>query len=87
VVVSVRDTGIGIAPEFLPRVFERFSQESSSARYQSGLGLGLSIVKQLVEMHGGSIAATSEGPGMGAAFTVTLPRAGPAAYPPAHSRP
>jgi len=75
VVVSVRDTGIGIAPEFLPQVFERFSQESSSARYQSGLGLGLSIVKQLVEMHGGRVTAASDGPGQGATFTVTLPRA------------
>ena len=74
VVMSVRDTGIGIAPEFLPRVFERFAQESS-ARYQSGLGLGLSIVRQLVEMHGGRVTATSDGPGMGATFTVTLPRA------------
>ncbi|HEX6083233.1 MAG TPA: ATP-binding protein [Thermoanaerobaculia bacterium] len=87
VVMSVRDTGVGIAPEFLPRVFERFSQESSSARYQSGLGLGLSIVRQLVEMHGGRVSAESDGPGMGATFTVTLPRADRAAYPPAHSRP
>ena len=73
VVMSVRDTGIGIAPEFLPRVFERFAQESSGERYQSGLGLGLSIVRQLVEMHGGSVSASSDGPGMGATFTVTLP--------------
>ena len=87
VVVAVRDTGIGIAAEFLPRVFERFSQESNGARDQSGLGLGLSIVRQLVEMHGGRVSASSEGAGMGATFTVTLPRAVPAEYPPAHSRP
>jgi PAS domain S-box-containing protein len=75
VVVSVRDTGIGIAPEFLPKVFERFAQESSGARYQSGLGLGLAIVHQLVEMHGGRVTAESEGPGHGSTFTVILPRA------------
>ncbi len=75
VVVIVRDTGIGIAPEFLPRVFERFAQAPSNAGYQPGLGLGLAIVKQLVEMHGGRVTAASDGPGRGAAFTVTLPRA------------
>ena len=73
VVVEVRDTGIGIADDFLPRVFDRFAQESNAARYQSGLGLGLAIVKQLVEMHGGRVSAASEGPGRGATFTVTLP--------------
>jgi PAS domain S-box-containing protein len=75
VVLSVRDTGIGIAPEFLPRVFERFAQESDTARYQAGLGLGLSIVKQLVEMHHGRVTAASDGAGAGATFTVTLPQA------------
>ena len=72
VVVSVRDTGIGIAPDFLPHVFDRFAQESNADRYQAGLGLGLSIVKQLVEMHGGRVTAESEGTGRGATFTVTL---------------
>ncbi len=75
VVIAVSDTGVGIAPEFLSRVFERFAQEASSARYHSGLGLGLAIVKQLVEMHGGRVSASSDGPGHGATFTVALPRA------------
>jgi len=72
--VSVRDTGIGIAPEFLPHVFERFRQaDAGSTRERGGLGLGLSIARQLVEMHGGTIEAASDGPGRGATFTVSLP--------------
>jgi PAS domain S-box-containing protein len=72
--IQVSDTGAGIAPEFLPRLFERFSQaDSSSTRKFGGLGLGLSICKSLVEMHGGAIWAQSEGEGKGATFTVKLP--------------
>ena len=73
--VSVRDTGIGIAPSFLPSVFDRFSQQSTSeSRQHGGLGLGLAIVKQLVEMHGGTVSAHSDGVGQGATFEVVLPR-------------
>lgn len=72
--ISVRDTGMGIKPEFLPRVFERFTQEdSSTTRRYGGLGLGLAIVKNLVELHGGSVVAESEGEGLGATFRVLLP--------------
>jgi PAS domain S-box-containing protein len=72
--ISVIDTGMGIAPEFLPHVFDRFRQaDSTSTRRHGGLGLGLSIVKQLVEMHGGTIRAKSPGEGQGATFTVMLP--------------
>ena len=72
--LSVSDTGIGIPPEFLPQVFERFSQRDSSAsRSFGGLGLGLAISKQLVELHGGAIRASSQGPGLGATFVVELP--------------
>ncbi|MBN8711847.1 MAG: hypothetical protein BGO12_15780 [Verrucomicrobia bacterium 61-8] len=79
--ISVRDTGMGIKPEFLPRVFERFTQEdSSTTRKYGGLGLGLAIVKNLVELHGGVVAAESEGEGRGATFRVMLP------LPPALSR-
>ncbi|HVL66738.1 MAG TPA: PAS domain S-box protein [Vicinamibacterales bacterium] len=74
--VSVTDTGEGIAPEFLPNVFDRFRQlDSSTTRRHGGLGLGLSIAKQLVESHGGVIRGESEGPGQGARFTVSLPLA------------
>ena len=76
VVVVVRDTGAGIAPEFLPRIFDRFSQGDVGARQSSGgLGLGLSIVRQIVELHGGSIRAESEGLGRGATFTMRVPLA------------
>ncbi len=72
--VSIRDTGEGIAADFLPHLFDRFRQaDGSTSRRHGGLGIGLAIVKQLVEMHGGSIQARSEGLGRGAAFTVTLP--------------
>ena len=75
VTLTVTDTGIGIKKQDLPVIFDRFTQgDSSSTRVQSGLGLGLSIVKYIVEMHGGSVAAESPGPGKGAVFTVTLPR-------------
>ena len=76
--VIVRDSGQGIAPDFLPHVFERFRQaDSSTTRKAWGLGLGLSIAKHLVELHGGSIEAESEGPGHGASFTVDLPPGSP----------
>jgi PAS domain S-box-containing protein len=73
--LTVSDTGQGIAPEFLPQLFARFSQaDSSTNRRYGGLGLGLAITKQLVELHGGQISANSRGKGMGATFTISLPR-------------
>ncbi len=72
--LRVRDTGQGIGAEFLPHVFKRFRQEeSTAARSQTGLGLGLSIVRNLTELHGGTVVATSPGEGQGALFTVSLP--------------
>lgn len=72
--IKVHDTGQGIDPSFLPHLFDRFSQaDASTTRKHGGLGLGLSIVKNLVELHGGSIRADSEGPGRGSTFTVSLP--------------
>ena len=72
--ITVRDTGEGIKPEFLPFVFDRFQQaDSSVTRRHGGLGLGLAITRHLVEMHGGTIEAQSEGEGHGATFTVKLP--------------
>jgi len=76
VVLSVRDTGIGIAPEMLPRIFELFVQEGQALdRAQGGLGIGLTIVRSLVERHGGSVAAHSDGPGTGSEIVVRLPAA------------
>jgi CheY-like chemotaxis protein len=75
VCLTVSDNGAGIEPEFLPYVFDRFRQaDTSVARRYGGLGLGLSLVKQLTELHGGTISAASDGAGHGATFTVTLPR-------------
>ena len=72
--IVIQDCGVGIAPAFLPFVFERFRQEdSSTTRRHGGLGLGLSIVKSLVELHGGSVKAASPGEGQGSTFAVTLP--------------
>jgi PAS domain S-box-containing protein len=73
-VVSVADTGIGIRPELLPAIFEMFTQvDRSLERSQGGLGIGLSLAKRLVHLHGGSIEARSEGPGRGSEFVVRLP--------------
>jgi signal transduction histidine kinase len=72
--VRVSDTGLGIAAEFLPHVFDRFRQaDATPTRAFGGLGLGLTIVRQLVELHGGTVRAYSEGEGLGASFTVSLP--------------
>ena len=74
IVVSVRDTGIGISKEMLPRLFEMFSQAKPAIeRAQGGLGIGLSLVRGLVEMHGGTVEAHSDGPGTGSEFVVKLP--------------
>ena len=94
IVIRVKDTGIGIPPEKLPEMFQLFAQNDyASARSEGGLGIGLTIVKKLIEMHGGSITASSEGPGKGSEFVVRLPAAKPAAAtpttegPPATGRP
>jgi signal transduction histidine kinase len=72
--ITVQDTGAGIRPAMLPHLFERFRQgDSTAAREHGGLGIGLAIVKHLVELHGGNVTAASEGEGMGALFTVELP--------------
>ncbi len=74
--IVISDSGEGIAPEFLPYVFERFRQaDSSTKRTYGGLGLGLAIVRHLVELHGGTVSAVSAGPGQGATFSVRLPLA------------
>jgi len=72
--ISVRDSGEGISSEFLPYVFDRFRQgDGKTTRLHSGLGLGLAIVRQLVELHGGTVSAHSDGPGLGATFKLRLP--------------
>ena len=84
--IDVADNGKGIKPEFLPHVFDRFRQEDSGvSRQQGGLGLGLAIVRQIVELHGGTVRAASEGLGKGATFTVTLPFASARAVSPIES--
>jgi signal transduction histidine kinase/ActR/RegA family two-component response regulator len=83
VVFRVADSGIGIEPEFLPHVFDRFRQQDASiSRKHGGLGLGLSIARQLVELHGGTIGVSSPGPHAGTTFTVRLPLAEPEAAAP-----
>jgi signal transduction histidine kinase len=70
----VSDNGIGIEADFLPRIFERFSQQhDTTTRSHRGSGLGMAIVKQLAELHGGSIHASSAGKGLGAKFTLKIP--------------
>lgn len=77
IVIEVSDNGIGIAPEFLPHVFDRFRQaDASSTRRHGGLGLGLSIAQQLVELQGGQLTAASAGEGEGATFTLSMPLPG-----------
>ncbi len=72
--LSIRDTGEGIAAEFIPHLFDRFRQaDASVSRRYGGLGIGLAIVRHLVELHGGTIRAQSEGPGQGATFILQLP--------------
>jgi len=72
--IVVRDSGIGVAPDLLPRIFDRFQQgDSSTTRTHGGLGLGLAIVRHLVEQHGGQVAVASAGSGHGSTFTITLP--------------
>ena len=86
--ISVSDTGVGIPPGFLPHVFDRFWQaDSSITRAQGGLGLGLAIVRHLVEVHGGTVNAHSEGEGKGATFAVQMPvrAVAPEALPPPRS--
>jgi signal transduction histidine kinase len=80
VVVRIRDSGIGIAPDALPHIFDLFRQtDEAAARSRSGLGIGLALVRNLVESHGGSVTAGSAGLGKGSEFTVRLPRSGEAA--------
>jgi signal transduction histidine kinase len=71
--IVVCDNGVGISPAFLPHLFERFRQGESGIRRPGGLGLGLNISKQLVELHGGTISAASDGEGRGATFRVVFP--------------
>src|SRR5215510_11049685 len=80
--IAVSDDGQGISPDFLPHVFDRFrQQDSTTARQHGGLGLGLAIVRHLVELHGGSVRVESAGEGRGATFTITLPAEAPHATP------
>jgi signal transduction histidine kinase len=75
VMLCVIDDGIGIAPELRERVFDLFAQADPSAeRSGGGLGLGLALVKNIVELHGGTVSCTSEGLGQGSTFTVSLPQ-------------
>lgn len=76
--IEVTDTGRGLTPVLLPHVFERFRQGEHAVERQSGLGLGLSITRHIVEMHGGSVTAASDGEGRGATFTIDLPLRGAA---------
>ncbi len=78
--IAVSDTGVGIDADFLPHVFDRFRQEdSSSTRQFGGLGLGLALVRHLIELHGGTVSAESAGIGQGATFTLRLPMLTPSA--------
>jgi signal transduction histidine kinase len=74
IVLNVSDNGAGISPEFIPNVFERFRQDRATIKQSGGLGLGLAVVRNLVQMHGGSVEAASEGENQGSTFTVRLPR-------------
>jgi signal transduction histidine kinase len=77
VVLTVRDSGVGISPRMLSHIFEPFVQEAHAAAFNgSGLGLGLTVVRELVSAHGGSVSAHSNGPGLGSEFRITLPVGG-----------
>ena len=85
--MCVRDTGIGIAPDMLPHIFDPFVQaDRSLERSQGGLGIGLTLVRRLVELHDGSVTARSDGLGRGTEFAVRLPRVGAAASTPPRRR-
>jgi PAS domain S-box-containing protein len=85
--IAVIDDGEGISPDFLPHVFDRFrQQDATTARQHGGLGLGLAIVRHLVELHGGSVRVESEGKGRGTTFTITLPVVSAHAAPPGKAR-
>jgi signal transduction histidine kinase/CheY-like chemotaxis protein len=87
-VLTVSDTGIGIDPAFVPQIFQPFRQaDASPSREQGGLGLGLAIVRHLVELHGGTVSARSPGKGLGTTFEVRLPAVSPAAWPQRETRP
>src|SRR5690606_23892085 len=74
IVLRVRDSGMGIEPTLLPTVFDLFAQgRAASARAPGGVGIGLTLVRTLVQMHGGTVAAESAGPGKGSVFTIRLP--------------
>src|SRR6185437_10269385 len=77
--VEVRDTGVGIEAEALPRIFEAFEQGQATARHRGGMGLGLAIGRSLAEAHGGTLTATSPGPGCGSTFVLELPTVPPPA--------
>ena len=86
-VISVRDTGMGISPEMLPRVFDMFTQAAHSPHTpRDGLGIGLTLVRRLVEMHGGTVAAHSAGSGQGSVFVIQIPALSPEGISPSHSR-
>jgi signal transduction histidine kinase len=78
-IMHVADNGIGIPKEMQPRIFQLFTQVADTTHRSEGLGIGLSLVKNLVELHGGSVQVRSEGPGTGSEFTVRLPLVRPRA--------
>jgi PAS domain S-box-containing protein len=87
IAIAIADSGAGMPPELLPRVFDLFTQgEAATERAHGGLGIGLALARRLVEMHGGRIAAASEGPGAGSTFTITLPLCQDAATAPPGAR-
>jgi signal transduction histidine kinase len=84
VIVSISDTGVGIAPDALPRVFDMFLlNEASQDGKRDGLGIGLTLAKRLIELHDGTIEAASDGPGLGSTFLVRLPASAEVAGAPA----